>query len=230
MSSMSDNSRHTGDIMNITQLRKLVGREEVDYQILLSALSDYAYPRDKITSWLKSGELVRVKKGLYVFGNDAALKPYSQEVLANLIYGPSAISLNYALSLYGLIPERATTITSITNKRDKVFTTPAGDFTYRYLAPKKYAIGIELINADDTSPFLIASPEKALCDLIHLSDKKIKFHTSIDVKNYLFSDLRIEEAALAQFRIELLTEIADIYHDLRLQSLNAFIQEWRNNA
>lgn len=216
--------------MNIMQLRKLIGREELDYQLLLSALSDYAYPRDKITSWLKSGELIRVKKGLYVFGKNTALKPYSQELLANLIYGPSALSLNYALSFYGLIPERTTTITSITNKRNKTFATPVGDFTYRYLAPNKYAVGIELFNTNETTPFLIASPEKALCDLIHLSDKKIKLPTAIDMKNYLFSDLRIDEEALARFRIKLLTEITYIYQDPRLQSLKIFIKEWQNNA
>lgn len=216
--------------MNIMQLRKLIGREEVDYQLLLSALSDYTCPRDKITGWLKSGELVRVKKGLYVFGKETALKPYSPEVLANLIYGPSAISLNYALSFYGLIPERTTTMTSITNKRDKAFATPVGDFTYRYLAPQKYAIGIELFNTDNSSPFLIASPEKALCDLIHLSDKKIKLPTSIDVENYLFSDLRIEEEPLTRFRIKLLAEVADIYQDERLQSLTIFMKEWLKNA
>lgn len=216
--------------MNILQLQRLIGREEVDYQLLLSALSDYAYPRDKITGWLKSGELVRVKKGLYVFGKDVSLKPYSPEVLANLIYGPSAISLNYALSFYGMIPERVTTITSITNKRDKAFATPIGDFTYRLLAPKKYAVGIELFNANNLSPFLIASPEKALCDLIHLSDKKIKLTALTDVQNYLFSDLRIDEDALSSFRIELLTEVVDTYQDKRLESLKAFIKEWQTHA
>lgn len=216
--------------MNIMQLRKLIGREEVDYQLLLSALSDYAYPRDKITSWLKSGELIRIKKGLYIFGKNTALRPYSQELIANLIYGPSAISLNYALSFYGLIPERTTTITSITNKRNKAFATPVGDFTYRYLAPNKYAVGIELFNTNKTTPFLIASPEKALCDFIHLSDKKIKLPTAIDMENYLFSDLRIDEEALARFRVKLLTEITYVYQDPRLHSLKTFIQEWQNHA
>jgi hypothetical protein len=227
---MSDNYRHTGGYMNIMQLRKFIEREEVDYQLLLSALSDYAYPRDKISSWLKSGELIRVKKGLYVFGKNTALKPYSPELLANLIYGPSAISLNYALSFYGLIPERTTTITSITNKRNKTFATPIGDFTYRYLTPSKYAVGIELFNPNEATSFLIASPEKALCDLIYLSDKKIKLSTATDINNYLFGDLRIDEEILTRFRIKLLTEIAYIYQDPRLQSLKAFIEEWQNNA
>jgi hypothetical protein len=212
------------------QLRQLIGREEVDYQLLLSALSDYAYPRDKITSWLKSGELIRIKKGLYVFGKNTALNSYSQELLANLIYGPSAISLNYALSYYGLIPERTPTITSITNKRNKTFATPVGDFTYRFLAPNKYAVGIELVTINKTTPFLMASPEKALCDLIHLSDKKIKLPTTVDIENYLFSDLRIDEEALARFRVKLLTEIACIYQDQRLHSLKVFIKEWQDNA
>ena len=61
------------------------------------------------------------KKGLYIFGKSVALQPYSKEVLANLIYGPSAISLSYALSYYGLIPERVHIVTSITNNRIKTF-------------------------------------------------------------------------------------------------------------
>lgn len=216
--------------MHIMQLRKLLGREEIDYQYLLSALSNYRCPRDKITTWLKSGELIRIKKGLYIFGKNTAFKPYSQELLANLIFGPSAISLNYALSFYGLIPERTTIITSITNKRNKTFATPVGGYTYRYLAPHKYALGIELINTNETTSFLMASPEKALCDLIHLSDKKIKLSRTTDIEHYLFSDLRIDEESLLQFRVELLKEIAIIYQDLRLQSLAVFIKERQNNA
>lgn len=119
---------------------------------------------------------------------------------------------------------------SITNKRNKQFATPVGDFTYRYLAPNKYAVGIELFNANETTPFLMASPEKALCDLIHLSDQKIKLPTSMDMEHYLFSDLRIEEESLARFRIKLLTEITSIYQDHRLQSLKVFIQERHHNA
>ena len=136
---MSENSRHTGDIMRIEALRKMAGKEEVDYQFIVSALKEYARPRDKISTWLKSGELVRVKKGLYIFGKTVALQPYSKEVLANLIYGPSAISLTYALGYYGLIPEKVSTITNITTNRIKSFTTCVGTFQYYRLHPNKYA-------------------------------------------------------------------------------------------
>ncbi len=211
--------------MHISKLRKLLGQEIVDYQLLLSALSSYAKPRDKITSWLKNGDLIRVKKGLYIFGKDAALTPYSPEILANLIYGPSAISLNYALSFYGLIPERTVTVTSITNKRDKTFVTPIGDFTYRYLTPKKYFVGIELFNLNEQSNFLIASPEKALCDHIYLTDKNIKLISTADVEHYLQNDLRIQEEALRELRNNLLSEIVNTYQDKRLTMLENYIRE-----
>jgi len=71
-------------------------------------------PRDKISDLLKKGTIIRVKKGLYVFGEDNRKKPYSKEILANLIYGPSYISLDYALQYHGLIPERVEAVTSVT--------------------------------------------------------------------------------------------------------------------
>ena len=57
------------------ELRRQIGREEFDYQALLSALSGYASPRDRITTLLRSGVIVRVKKGLYVFGKDYRHEP-----------------------------------------------------------------------------------------------------------------------------------------------------------
>src|SRR5262249_19556355 len=131
--------------MHIQELRHLINQEIIDYNLLKDALKNYAHPRRNISAWLKSGDLVRIKKGLYVFGDKAKREPYSLELLANLIYGPSAVSLEYALSYYGLIPERVPTVTSITNKRKKSFATPVGNFTYQYLSAEKFAIGIQLL-------------------------------------------------------------------------------------
>ena len=122
--------------MKIEILRKLANREEIDYLFLVSALKHYARPREKISQWLKSGDLIRVKKGLYIFAGEAKESLYSLEVLANLIYGPSAISLSYALAFYGMIPERVSTITSITPKRCKKFGTPVGLFFIRICIQK----------------------------------------------------------------------------------------------
>lgn len=213
--------------MNIEQLRKLAGREEIDYPFLMSALSNYAWPREKISNWLKSGELIRVKKGLYVFGSDVARSPYSKELLANLIYGPSAISLQYALSYYGLIPERVSVVTSITPKRRKVFDSPVGRFTYQYLETKKYAMGITSVAIDREQKILMASLEKALCDHLHLNDKKIKFSQLSDVEAYLFSDLRADQDVLGSIKLKNLLALSHLYRDDRLLWLHNFIKQWK---
>ncbi len=213
--------------MKIETVRKIADKEEIDYPFLLSILKEYAHPRDKISEWLKSGDLIRVKKGLYVFGEHIMHSSYSLEILANLIYGPSAISLQYALTFYGLIPERVTTITSITNKRNKKFTTPIGDFTYQYLSPTKYPIEITWINASKKNHFLIASPEKALCDHIYLTDKKINLKTTEEMNHYLLHDLRIDESALRSLHTNKLQMINKVYEDDRLTLLTHFIKKWK---
>ena len=199
--------------MKIEALRRRAGREEIDYPFLISALKDYARPREKISAWLKSGQLIRVKKGLYLFGQTAAQTPYSKELLANLIYGPSAISLTYALSFYGLIPEKAVTLTSITPKRNKLFKTPVGYFQYFYLHPKKYPVGILLEKTIENKTFMIASPEKALCDQMHIVDQRIKPENIHEMESYLFQDLRIDEILLKKFKINRLSEINVAYQD-----------------
>src|SRR5680860_543416 len=86
----------------IARLRAQIEGEEFDYLALLRSLQDYAYPRDKITTMLRWGDIVRVKKGIYVFGDAHARRPYSREILANMIYGPSYVSLDSALQYHAL--------------------------------------------------------------------------------------------------------------------------------
>lgn len=214
--------------MRIEALRKMANVEEIDYQFLLAALRDYSRPRDKISAWLKSGELIRVKKGLYVFGEQIAQAPFSQEILANLIYGPSAISLSYALAFYGLIPERVSTVTSITSHRHKEFHTPVGSFSYYHLSPLKYSVGIELATSNNRQ-FLMASAEKALCDQIFIFDKHLKLDSLTAIEAYLFSDLRIDEHDFRQLSIEKLAAISHAYRDARLAQLTEFLKKWKKH-
>lgn len=213
--------------MNIYALRQQIGCEIVDYNQLKMALKDYAYPRRKISTWLESGDLIRVKKGLYVFGSHVAREPYSCEILANLIYGPSALSLHYALSFHGLIPEAVFLHTSITNKRNKIFTTPVGNFSYQYLHQDKYAIGIDLISNGGEINFLMASPEKALCDLIALDIKDLPISSVAELEIFLFDDLRLYDTGLMNMDINLIQEITDKYNSLRLTLFTHYLTKWR---
>lgn len=189
-------------------LRKLALTEEFDYNFLIHALSKYKNPRVKINDLLKKGSIIRVKKGLYVFGPELARQPYSKETLANLIYGPSYISLEYALSFYDLIPERIETVTSVTNKRKKIFDTPIGIFIYRYINPLLFSYGTTLHKIDEFHTILIATKEKALCDLLYFSDKIID---EKHMKTYLFENLRIEKENLKDFSLKKVKKLSLLY-------------------
>ena len=205
-------------------LQKVSPFPEIDYFQLKSALSEYAHPHAKIQQLLAAGALIRVKKGLYVLGKDYTHSLFSLTILANLIYGPSAISLEYALSYYGLIPERVYALTSITPQRDKIFETPVGRFTYRYLTMKKYTIGLTRLRLNDGRYIIIASPEKALLDKIYFS-KPLVIQNNQDAENFLFEDLRIDENVLETLNVDLLTEIAMIYKNVSVTVVANYLKQ-----
>lgn len=202
----------------LESLKKTIPLEEFDYQALVYALHDYAHPRDKISDLMAKGVIVRVKKGLYVFGDDYRNKPYSKEILANLIYGPSCVSLEYALHQYGLIPERVEAVTSVTTKRPKEFRTPVGLFKYRNIPEAGFHVGLQRIEFSDGRAYLIASPEKALADKFR-SDRGLYIRTRKGCLDYLENSLRIEPGDLAALNAELLDKIATAYESKRIRLL-----------
>lgn len=194
--------------MSFHDLRRAIEGEIFDYQMLMYHLREYKKPRDKITLLLKNQSIIRVKKGMYIFGADFRRKSISQEILANLIYTPSYISLQYALSKYGLIPERAYAVSSISLNRSRTFKTPIGVFTYKIRPLSVYPIGIQRIEIPLEGSYLIAEREKALVDLISVK-KKIK---NIDeMREYLYEDLRMEKSDLKKLNKSLLKEISAGY-------------------
>ncbi len=171
--------------------------EEVDYNYLKSVLSGYKNERVKINDMLHKKEIIRVKKGLYVLGEPYAKTPFYLETLSNLIYGPSYISLEYALSFYGMIPERTETVTAVTNKRNKVFNTPVGCFTYRFIRAGLYPYGITMINLDEKHNIIIASREKAMADILYFNNR---LNNVSEMESFLFQDLRMDEKELKKLR------------------------------
>src|SRR4030042_3160488 len=145
---LSPSSSIFGEDIMIDDLRRRLGGEEFDYQILLDSLKQYECPRDKITSLLRQGAVIRVKKGIYVFGPKYARRPFSREILANMIYGPSCISLDFALHYHGLIPERVEAVTSVTSGRGGRFVTPVGLFIYRQIPLGAFPVGIDQVELE----------------------------------------------------------------------------------
>ena len=210
------------------RLRSSVPGEVFDYQCLLGALADYDNPRNKITRLLDSGLVVRIRKGLYCFGRSFRKRMPAREYLANLIYGPSYVSLDYALSYHGFIPENVVTVTSVTPIRSAEFATPLGNFSYKMLLGERYSYGADLVSAGDAS-FLIAGPEKALIDKVWV-DKRFSGRNVSDFGIYLTEDLRIESDMLNTLNQRLLLAIADAYDSLKIYNLIKFLKQMKGGA
>ncbi len=192
-------------MVDMNNLRERVSGESFDYTLLMECLSDYSSPRSKITQLLRSGEILRLKKGLYIFGPQRRRSLVSLEILANQLYGPSYVSLEYALAFYGLIPEFVAEVTSVTTKRQKMYETPIGRFSYTPIPIKLFSTGFTLIQVADYGSALIATPEKAINDLLYIRDSKISSNS--DLEALLFEDLRMDQQSVARLKIGILQEI-----------------------
>jgi predicted transcriptional regulator of viral defense system len=210
-----------GNIM-IDDLRTRIEGEEFDYQTLVDSLKQYERPRDKITKLLRQGAIIRVKKGIYVFGKKYARRPFSREILANMIYGPSCISLDFALHYHGLIPERVEAVTSVTSGRGRRFITPVGLFIYRQIPPQPFAVGVDRVQLEDGHSFLIAVPEKALADKIQ-EDRGTGIRSQAEMQRYLIENLRIDAESLEKLKTEILSILAERYRSRKLRLLNRVI-------
>jgi predicted transcriptional regulator of viral defense system len=189
-----------------------------NHLVLLSELKDYASPRAKITRMLDTGEMIQVRRGIYLPKNE---KNFSRKALASVIYGPSYISFESALEYYGMIPERVAAITSAIYKKNKNkdFSTPVGRYLYYYLPSKVYPYSV-CLKEEQNESFLIASPEKALCDTIY---RVGKIATVEDLKELLYENLRIEMSDLAGLNPEKLLFLIPLYKKQSLRFLRKFL-------
>ena len=165
-------------------------------------------PQKKVQALVKTGELIRLRRGLYVVNPDLSGIGINAQLCANHIYGPSYVSLHWALRWYGLIPEKVFRMTSMTLRPSKTFETPLGVFDYYMVNREYFPIGVRSVQEDGVS-YLIASPEKALCDLI-LYDRYLPARSVKGLKRYLEEDIRFDMDELMQFDVSIIEECAAI--------------------
>ena len=209
----------------LIQLRDKIAGEVFDFQVLGDALSRYRKPRDKITQLLSNGTIIRIRKGLYCFGNTFRRESIVREYLANLIYGPSYVSLEFAMSYHSLIPERVETVTSVTTQRPREFFTPFGAFSYRKLNARRYSVGVALETAG-AATFLMATVEKALADKVW-TDKRFSGSRVADFEEYLFDDLRVDPGAMDSFDMSRLEAIGSAYESTKIDNLVRYLKRSR---
>lgn len=173
----------------------------------IAACFDYlAAPNEKVRALEKDGQLIRLKRGLYVVDERVSGNPINVRLCANHIYGPSYVSLQWALRWYGLIPERVFTMTSITTKRTRKFENSLGRFTYYQVKPSYFPIGIRSVEENGVN-CLMAGPEKALCDTI-LYDSYLPSQSVMRLEQYLEEDVRLDMDALGELDIRVIEACA----------------------
>ena len=184
-------------------------------------LKEYSNKSNKLSREVKAGKLFKIINGLYETNQNT-----SSYLLSGFIYGPSYISFDYALSYYGLIPERVNVVTCATfnKKKIKQYKTDFGVFTYRDVPRLAYPEEI-LLKIEGDYSYQIAAPEKAICD---------KLYTIFPLKNYknlenlLFNDLRIDEEEFNKLNIDKIEKLSTLYHSTNINLLAKYMRRNKN--
>lgn len=190
--------------MNLLQSIISHSNQPLTRQLLASLLKDHKEPNHKIDELLFDELLEIVRDGLYI--PTKKLSPFRPEpfLLANHLLGPSYVSVDSALSFYGLIPERVYEVTSATTKRNVRFHTSTGAFSFTRLPLPYYSFGIRHLAVGDEQYILIASPEKALVDKV-ITTAGIRLRSTKSAAEFLFENLRIDEDCLQGFDIDMIS-------------------------
>lgn len=173
------------------KLKQYISRV-IEHTTLTSILSNLGYKRvnDKIVQLKRKGVLTPIKSGLYIYNPIYDETLISKEIIANILLGPSYISLDYALWYYGIIPESVYEVQSVTIKRSKIYKTALGVFSYKHIKKELYSIGLEL-HSQKSGNFIMASKEKALCDKVYFT-KDIDLRSKVSMREFLEDDLRLD--------------------------------------
>ncbi|MCC6551802.1 MAG: hypothetical protein IT372_02115 [Polyangiaceae bacterium] len=153
--------------MEFGQLLALVDGEPVfETSLLLAGDVDRADVQRQLSRWTRAGRVIQLRKGVYALAapfRKAVAHPF---LVANRLVAPSYVSLESALSHYGLIPELVPVTTSVTTGRTGRFTTALGVHAFHHIKQDLFW-GYALTDLADGQRAFVATPEKALLDLVH---------------------------------------------------------------
>jgi predicted transcriptional regulator of viral defense system len=205
------------------------GNIPINNAVLYGITNDYKFQRNKVASMEKRGDIVRLKKGLYVVSDKISRKTLSRELIANHMCGPSYVSFETALAFYGIIPEKVFAVRSATFKRAKRFENAVGNFEYITIPTAYYSIGISQQTVDDEYTYLLATPEKALCDLI-LATSNLRLQSVKAMQAYLEEDMRIDFSAVEHWDTKILRQCIEVGRKkVELRLLEKFLEMMNNS-
>ena len=185
--------------------------------MLIEQLNEYSDPAGKILRMKRNGEIYRLNSGIYE--NNGNTHGYC---LAGVIFGPSYLSFDYALSVYGLIPEAVYTFTSATfdKKKSKEYKNHFGCFSYRDIPSEVYPFGINIMEENEYI-YQIATPEKALCDKLYIMPPVT---SQKEIERTLFDNLRINSDEFEKLNFDDILQIGEKYHCNNLKYLMKYLR------
>lgn len=186
--------------------------------MLKDKFKDYSNPLDKIKRDADSGLIFRLTRGIYE--NDCDVNPC---FLASSILSPSYLSFDWALSYYGLIPEKVFSITSATLsiRKNKTFINKFGRYEYSDIPANAFSEGLVYLENGDYI-VKIATKEKAVCD--SLSKWRVVRNIN-DLKELLFADKRIDKNEFSTCDFKLMMRLASLYKKTNLDMLIKLIRK-----
>ncbi len=155
--------------MKFDELVELVGNEPVfETTLLLAGDANPADVRRQLSRWQKAGKIFQLRRGLY-----SLAPPFQKTIphpflIANRLAPGSYVSLQSALAHYGMIPEFVPVTTSVGTGRPAQWETMLGNFVFQHIQVD-FFYGTRLLDLGGKQRGFIASPEKALLDLIYLT-------------------------------------------------------------
>ncbi len=201
--------------MEFARLIEIVGDEPVFETGLLLAGEDPADVNLQLSRATKAGRLYQLRRGLYALAPPyQKVKPHPF-VVANALRQPSYVSLQSALAHYGLIPEAVQIVTSVTTRRPAHWDTGLGRYGFRHLKTEFFR-GYRLLELVGRQQAFVATPEKALLDLVYLTP-------GADSPEYL-GELRLEN--LDQLDLEALGRLVEASEKPKLRRAAAVIEEF----
>jgi predicted transcriptional regulator of viral defense system len=155
--------------MRFDDLLAVVGDEPVfEPGLLLVGDESREDVQRQLTRWMGAGRLHQLRRGLYTLAPPfQKIRPHPFLIANRLVRG-SYVSLQSALAHYGLIPEYVPVTTSVTIGRPGLWDTPMGRYQFRHIQPDLLTGYQRILLAEGQEAF-VATPEKALLDLIYLT-------------------------------------------------------------
>lgn len=154
------------------------------------------YDRNSITRWVTAGRLVKLRRGWYAL-SECTMERDSALYVAGKIVNPSYLSLQWALSFYGMIPETIVSFTSVTTLKPQQYGNILGNFVYQSIAPHLF-FGFEPRTLSGGRTYMLATPEKALLDLLYLHPEYRSEEELVELR--LDEDYLAEELDMARLR------------------------------